>query len=389
MLPDLLGERLQHHVVGRDVAPGRAGLQRSQVSPRATLLADAHRSTQEVDVLRPQSARLTDAQPQPGERDDERPVGRRRRSEHRGDVLIGQVDLPPARGRRRSDRRGRIGREQPVGHGGVEDLSDLAQHLTDRARCQGLRPPSDGRGHVARPDGTHRMPPQRRKDVPVQPGPLADSRRVRSQQRGMRRAVLLGKLHEGYRGPLGVDVAAGELRRLHRGEMALGVDLAVEDLDHLRTRGIPEARVPPRPTVSTAPLEARHCPSRKGGVRLPSHRARTSPSTAVEVLRIVSSQPIARLRDTGGPGEHLTSHRLSPSHMRDVRPRPPWLASCSSAPCDVRWVRPSSPPYGARCRMDGCTTSPRSDALRAVAAGRGIESEHTCERASGPGASAC
>jgi hypothetical protein len=182
VLPDLLGQRLQDDVVGGDVTRGRPGLQRSQLSAGAALLADAHRPAEEVDVLHPQSACLADPQPQADQRDHQGPVGEECRGEHRGDAVVGQVDLAPARRRGRLDRRGRVRGQQAVGDRGVQDLPDLAQHLLHRARCQGLRPPSEGRGHGARPDRTHRVAPEGREDVPVRPGPLADSRRVCGQE---------------------------------------------------------------------------------------------------------------------------------------------------------------------------------------------------------------
>ncbi len=45
--------------------------------------------------------------------------------------------------------------------------------------------------------------------------------------------------------------------------MTLGIDRAIQDLHHLGTGGTAEARVPARPAVTGAPLEARHGPSRQ------------------------------------------------------------------------------------------------------------------------------
>ncbi len=95
VLPDLLGQRLQDDVVGGDVTPGRPGLQRPQLSSGAALLADAHRPAEEVDVLHPQSAHLADPQTQADQREHQGPVEERCRGEHRGDVVVGQVDRAP------------------------------------------------------------------------------------------------------------------------------------------------------------------------------------------------------------------------------------------------------------------------------------------------------
>ncbi|HZZ97435.1 MAG TPA: hypothetical protein VFE19_10475, partial [Jatrophihabitantaceae bacterium] len=156
--------------------------------------------------------------------------------------VLDQMHITPARRGWRLDGLCDIGRNQTIGECSIKNLTDLPQNLPDGARRKTLRPGAQGAGDGARFDRSQRSAAERGKGVIVEHRSLSHTRRIGGQRVRVGRPVLLGKRAEGDRGTLGVDIAAGHLRRFDRSEVTLGIHAPVEHLDLLLTARITKAR---------------------------------------------------------------------------------------------------------------------------------------------------